>query len=305
MRLFIISVLLLQFAAGCNFVRLKERLLERSIKQSGLVKREVQLGVDHLAYWQGGKGPTLVMLHGFGADGTFGWSEQIPELARHFNLVVPDLLWFGRSESSKADYSVEHQAIAIKNLLDYLGVKQFSLMGLSYGGIVALHVLEDCPGRVERLIIVDSPGSVYTHEDYKKTLKHFKVESVSEIVMPSTPEGLDRLFHIAYANPPYVPFFAKSQIVDFVKDLPKGERTKLLHQALEDLDDLKKKMKAPKIPVSIIWGSGDALFPVEIGKRLKKHWGKQAVLKVIEGGKHTPNMDFSGEFNQLVVDFLR
>jgi pimeloyl-ACP methyl ester carboxylesterase len=305
MKLFIVSMLLLLFTAGCNFVRLKERLVARSIQKSGLVRKEVQLGVDRVGYWEGGKGPTLVMLHGFGADGTLGWNQQIPELAKYFKLVVPDLLWFGRSSSFKADYSVEHQAVALKNLLAYLGVKQFNLMGLSYGGIIALHLFEDCPGQVERLIVVDSPGPVYTREDYRKVLKRYHVKSASELVMPTDSKGLDRLFQIAYANPPYVPFFARPQVVDFVKDLPTGERTALLHKALDDLEYLKKKIKSPQIPVLIIWGSEDPLFPVEIAARLKEHWGEQATLEVIQGGRHTPNMDFSGEFNQLVVDFLK
>ena len=160
-----------------------------------MVKKKKR-GPNKLAYWEGGTGSTLVLLHGFGADGTFGWSEQVPVLAKHFHLIIPDLLWFGESESSQRDFSVEHQSKAIKDLLAYLGVKQFDIAGISYGGIVALTLMSELPDQIKKAVIISSPGPIYTREDYQAILDRFGVKSASEIVLPTDYTGLDRLMKV-------------------------------------------------------------------------------------------------------------
>ena len=292
------------FQMGCNFVRVQEHFLERSIKKSGLKAKEVDLAGDHIAYWDGGKGPALVLLHGFGADATFCWSEQIPALAKHFRLIVPDLLWFGGSKSKTKDFSLEHQANAVKNLLEHLDIKDINVAGISYGGLVAMSLLSDSPKLINKAVIIAAPGPVYTKDDYQQMLTKFGVDSPSELVLPKDSKQLDRLLNIAYQNPPYVPFFAKGDIINMLKDTPQGERSALLSDAILNIDGLSKRLKWSSKPVLIIWGSDDQMFPLELGERLKKHLGSDAELKVIEGGKHAPNVEFGEEFNKIVLDFL-
>lgn len=299
----LLAFLLLQVA--CNFVHFQERMIQRSMRRSGLVKQDISLDSDQIAYWEGGTGPTLVLLHGFGADGTFGWSEQVPVLSKHFHLIIPDLLWFGGSQSSQLDFSVEHQASAVKKLVSHLGVGHFDVAGISYGGLVALMLMSELPEQINRGIIVSSPGPVYTRSDYEKLLDRFQVQSAAEIVLPTSSKGLERLLKIAYKNPPYVPFFAKQDVIDFVQDWPDGKRTALLKHVVEDLERLKNQLKKVHDRVLIIWGSEDTLFPVELGVRLKNYFGDEAVLKVLQGAKHAPNIEFSSEFNQAVLDFLQ
>ncbi|MEI6805962.1 MAG: alpha/beta hydrolase [Myxococcaceae bacterium] len=290
---------------GCNFVRLKERFIERSIRRSGLVFKKTELGADRVSYWEGGTGPVLVLLHGFGADATWGWSEQIPVLSKHFHLIVPDLLWFGESKSQDSDFSVEHQATAIRNLMKHLGVEQFDVAGISYGGIVALMLIADDPKQIRRAVIVSSPGPVYTQKDYDALLERFHVESASEIVIPKTLPALERLLNIAYRDPPYVPKFAKPDIIDYLKDGPGGERAELLKHLVKDLEGLKSKLAHTPDEVLIIWGSDDQMFPLEIAERLKAYLGSKAELKVLKGARHAPNLENAAEFNQVMLEFLQ
>lgn len=289
---------------SCNFVRWQEHFLERSIRRSGLVAKQTELGFDRIAYWEGGTGPTLLLLHGFGADGTFGWSEQIPVLAKHFHLIVPDLLWFGESESSQYEFSVEHQARAIKNLLAYLKVKQFQVAGISYGGIVALTLMSELPNQIKKAIIVSSPGPIYTQEDYQQLRDRFQIQSASEIVLPTDYTGLDRLLKVAYQRPPYIPMIARGDVIDFVKDRPGGERAKLLEHIVNDLERLKQQIKKFHGEVLIIWGNDDELFPVELATRLKNYFGDRAELKIIKNARHAPNIEYSAEFNKAVLSFF-
>ncbi len=300
--LLVLSALLM---TACDFVRLKERMIHRSFKQDGLKFYEAQIGPDRIGYWAGGQGPVLVMLHGFGGDGTFAWAGQAGVLARHFRVVIPDLLWFGKSFSTSTDYSLSHQARAVAALMTHLKIEQFNIMGVSYGGMVAWRVVEEMPGRVERVMMVDSPGPSYTRQDYDEMLKRFEVRSPAEVVMPTDNESLDRLLGLAYRKPPYVPFFARRDLINYMQDLPGGQRKLLMEHATQDLEELQGKYRPFKHPVLIIWGSEDTLFPVELGVRLQKYIGKNAELKIIQGGRHAPNVEFVDEFNKAVIDFIQ
>ncbi|THU70974.1 hypothetical protein C4D60_Mb08t30620 [Musa balbisiana] len=100
--------------------------------------------------------PPLLLVHGFGPRATWQWRSQIAALAARFDLIVPDLLFFGGSTTRSPQRSEAFQAAALARLLDALGVApprraRVSVMGTSYGGFVAYHMARAMgPDRVER-----------------------------------------------------------------------------------------------------------------------------------------------------------
>jgi len=58
-----------------------------------LIERSVRVGARDIRVATTGSGPELVLLHGGGpgASGVANWTRNIPALARHFSLVIPDL----------------------------------------------------------------------------------------------------------------------------------------------------------------------------------------------------------------------
>ncbi len=97
---------------------------------------------------------TLVMLHGLGSAGTT-FAKIWPDL-QDYNLVVPDLLGFGRSTvSGTFSYSFLDQAQSVLQLLDHLNLDTLSLLGHSMGGCVAMAVAHMDMARVEKLIVAE------------------------------------------------------------------------------------------------------------------------------------------------------
>src|SRR5262249_55632614 len=84
---------------GCNIVAWKQGQLERSMRAAGLSPGDERLGADTVHYWAGGHGPTVVLVHGFGASAIWQWADQVDALAPDHRVIVPDLLWFGDSRS--------------------------------------------------------------------------------------------------------------------------------------------------------------------------------------------------------------
>jgi pimeloyl-ACP methyl ester carboxylesterase len=109
------------------------------------------------AFVHTGSGPAVLLIHGIG-DSLDTWSEVIPELAKRYTVIAPDLLGHGRSEKPRADYSVAGYANAMRDLLSVLDVECVTVVGHSLGGGVAMQFAYQYPERCERLVLVSSGG---------------------------------------------------------------------------------------------------------------------------------------------------
>lgn len=127
-------------------------------------QRLVRVGARDIFTTRMGTGPALVMLHGGGpgASGVANWSRNLPFLARHFSVVVPDLPGYGRS-SKDLDQSdpFGDLAYAVRGLLDELDIPRAHVIGNSYGGAAALRLALDRPDRVDRMVL-NGPGGIGT-----------------------------------------------------------------------------------------------------------------------------------------------
>ncbi|HEY7032815.1 MAG TPA: alpha/beta hydrolase [Thermomicrobiales bacterium] len=103
-----------------------------------------------------GAGPALVLIHGIGSRGV-SWWPVVDELAQHFRLIVPDLRGHGDSDKPASGYLPTDYAADLAALVDSLGLAEFSIVGHSLGGIVALTWALSHPGRARRIVLEDVP----------------------------------------------------------------------------------------------------------------------------------------------------
>lgn len=298
------AVLALALASltGCNVVAMQQGRIERTMRAAGLQSAKAKLGKDTVHYWSGGKGPAVVLVHGFGGSAMWLWHPQVAELARDHRVVVPDLLWFGDSRSDDREFGLDHQVRAIEALLDDLGIKDADVVGVSYGGLVAHEIASDRPAAVRHLVLVDTPGRVYTRDDYKLLLRRLRVDHISKVLVPKDPRGVEDLLGLAYYNPPWVPDFALAQTLDALYTPFREERVALLDSLLGDMDALKARPRTLRAPTMVVWGRQDPVFPLEVGQRLAESLA--APIHVVENARHAPNLEHPAEFNRVLRSFL-
>src|SRR5215470_3890660 len=121
-----------------------------------------------------GVGPTIVLIHGFGAAIDW-WDNIAPELAADHRVIRIDLIGHGGTAAPATGYSIEKQAALVSAVLDNLAVDRVTIIGHSMGGEVATALAEIKPERIERMILIDSPptaGTTFTFvtEAYLKPL---------------------------------------------------------------------------------------------------------------------------------------
>lgn len=103
-----------------------------------------------------GEGPPLVMLHGMASSGV-DWFPVTPMLADRFQLILIDLRGHGLSSLPLSrDYSVKSMAGDVWAVLDHLELEQVAMLGLSLGGCVTIQSAIAHPGRLSKIVLVNT-----------------------------------------------------------------------------------------------------------------------------------------------------
>jgi 3-oxoadipate enol-lactonase len=107
-----------------------------------------------LVYEVTGEGPAVVLIHGFGLDMRM-WDSQAGPLAARFRVVRYDCRGFGASGPLDPAVAYTHAGDLVA-LLDHLDIADAVLVGLSFGGRVALQTALADPARVCGLALLDA-----------------------------------------------------------------------------------------------------------------------------------------------------
>jgi pimeloyl-ACP methyl ester carboxylesterase len=104
-----------------------------------------------------GEGEALLLIHGM-AGSSQTWRAILPQLAKKYRVIAPDLLGHGQSSKPRTDYSLGAFAVGLRDLLDELGVASATIVGHSLGGGIAMQFLYQHPDYCRRLVLISSGG---------------------------------------------------------------------------------------------------------------------------------------------------
>jgi len=104
----------------------------------------------------GGKGPAVVLLHGYGETGDM-WVPLAVDLARDHLVIVPDLRGMGLSDHPTGGYDKKTQGKDIAGVLDALKVDRAALVTHDIGNMVGYAFAAQYRDRVTRFVLIDAP----------------------------------------------------------------------------------------------------------------------------------------------------
>ncbi|NYI95051.1 pimeloyl-ACP methyl ester carboxylesterase [Streptomonospora nanhaiensis] len=99
------------------------------------------MDTPRIVYDRRGNGSPVLLLHGLGHHRR-AWQRVVPVLARHHDVVVPDLPGFGDSAAPDPDcaYDIGWLADTVAAFCDRIGVRRPHVAGNSLGGAMALEL---------------------------------------------------------------------------------------------------------------------------------------------------------------------
>ncbi|OAY35820.1 lipase 1 isoform X4 [Manihot esculenta] len=272
-----------------SFTALQDSCYRYSFSRAGLKSFATDLGDGTVMHcWvpktHVGSKPTLLLIHGFGANAMWQFNHFIPQLKSTFNVYVPDLLFFGDSHTTRPERTEAFQAQCVMALMDALNVTNVDLMGMSYGGFVAYSIAAQFKERVGR-VVLGCAGVCLGKKDTEKGLFQLSVDDAINILMPQNPDKVRELVRLSFHKPP--PTGPNCFLNDFIEVMCTEYRQEKI-ELIQALHDDKKQSNLPKItqPTLIIWGEYDQIFPVEMAHTLKSHIGESAELVIIKNMGH-------------------
>jgi pimeloyl-ACP methyl ester carboxylesterase len=104
----------------------------------------------------GGKGPAVVLIHGYGESGDM-WEPLAAKLMADRTVIVPDLRGMGLSDHVESGFDKKTQGDDISGVLDTLKIDQVDVVAHDIGNMVAYAFTAQTPGRVGKLVLMDAP----------------------------------------------------------------------------------------------------------------------------------------------------
>jgi 2-hydroxymuconate-semialdehyde hydrolase len=248
-----------------------------------------------------GQGRPVLLIHGSGpgVSAWANWRLVLPELAKRFRVLAPDMVGFGFSERPEGiRYDMDTWVGQAIGLLDALGIEQADLVGNSFGGALSLALAIRHPQRVRRLVLMGSVGVPFeitpgldavwgytpSFENMRRLMDLFAFDR--KLVT----DELARLRYEASIRPGFQEAFAamfpepRQRWVDAMTSTAADIRA-LPHETL------------------IIHGRDDQVIPLATSLTLAQ-WIDRCQLHVFGRCGHWTQIEHTGPFVRLVVDFL-
>jgi pimeloyl-ACP methyl ester carboxylesterase len=281
----------------------------------------LKLGGLTLHHTYGGMGRPIVFIHGLGSSGYIEWRFNLEHFSRTHRVFAPDLPGYGKSDKpSAARYGIPYFARTIERYLQSRRLREATIVGTSMGGRIALEVALRYPARVSRLVIVNSLG--LGRPKIQPYYPMMLVPRVGETLLHGMKHGL------RWAPSPVIRRFAarfigargdldktmSDEYLDDLREMYAAEgypdaylatvRSIASPRSYLGALDVTGRLNRIKMPVQIIWGANDPLFPLEQAERAHSLL-PGSKLAVIKGAGHTPQAEKPEEFNQHLAAFLR
>jgi pimeloyl-ACP methyl ester carboxylesterase len=245
-----------------------------------------------------GRGRPLVLLHGVGLDRRM-WQAQVYFFARSHMVVSYDLLGHGQSPRLDAPCGLEEFTRQLERLLSALELSKISLIGFSFGGMIAQSFAIRHSASIDKLVLM---SSVYSRSEAERTAVEARWKQAREEGPQAIyPAALERWFS---------PAFLAGQ----------PEQAQELHHRMLDNDDasflaayaifargdkeLEGRIGRIACPTFVITGEEDKGSTPAMAWKMAKEI-PDARVTIIPGGWHMMPMELPQEVNREIDRFLR
>ena len=240
---------------------------------------------------KGGSGDPLLYLHS--AGGEVVWLPFFEMLSQHYTVYLPAHPGFSQSGGLDKIDTMEDLVFHYTDLVDYLGLVQPYVAGLSLGGWLAAELATRYANRIRKLALINAVGL------------RVPGAPIAEIFAVTPEETRHLVFHDPQSD------LAKM----FVPDVPSPEVLENTLRAREATarvgwnpylcnPKLRERLYRITVPTLVIWGESDRLVPPAHGKAYQEGIAG-AKLVILEKCGHAPPFEKPEETAKILAEFFR
>lgn len=246
-----------------------------------------------------GSGPAVLLWHSFLHHGGM-WRPVIERLRERFRLVSVDGPGHGRSSAARRPFDLDDCARAAEKVLDAHKLDRAAVLGLSWGGMVALTLAARRSKRISAIVAMDASARP---EPLANKLRYHAMGAITRRigVIPALLDRIEPLFFSDHA--------LRERRVDLVEPwrgyVARMDRESIAHglSCITERRDLTEALRQTEVPALVVVGSEDRARPPADSEFLAATI-PGARLAFIPGAGHLSALERPDETAALVGEFL-
>ena len=295
---------LLVVGVGGSYLLAPQWLVQAGVARQALAahvqKQTVRAGGTTWSYYEGGEGPTIVLLHGFGLDKS-AWLDVARLLTPHFRVLIPDLPGAGDTPAiGGVDRSTLAQATALDGFMQATQARAAVLVGHGTGGAVAAVYASEYPERVRELALLGSYGLTTTHSAFDSPA------AAARLFVYDDRAALARAEALLWATPPTMPGrFADLRIERNRRDRALIESALTRLRGSAEQRTVQDRLARLSIPVLGLWCHDDPVIDRSALDSLRNGLTNASAIRssVLNGCHHLPMLEQADATAQILTGF--
>ncbi len=261
--------------------------------------RFVDVDGVHVHVRERGQGPSVVLIHGYGASMEL-WRGVQDALAVDHRVIALDLKGFGWTSRPPGDYAPPAQATLVWHVLDQLGVDDVAIVGHSWGSSVALAMTLAQPARVRRIALY----SAYVFEaQVPSFFRWARLDGAGELLFAMYyRQRLEDRAALAYHDPRFITQ-ARVDRIEAEHGRPGAVAAALATARGQRYAEVERRYGEIRQPTLLLWGDDDLVTPLRYGRRLARVL-PDARLEVYADCGHIPMVEAANQTTRDLAAFL-
>ena len=301
----------LVFSGGCSYM-VKNDKHQVYLKPKYGTDKFISVQGYNLHYVEAGEGEPMLLIPG--AFSTYRhWNRVIPYLSEHHKLLCLDYLGVGDSDKPKSGfgYTIEEQADLIVKMIEALQIQKVHILGVSYGGAIALNLAARYPEKVDMIISIEGNGIKHQNIPYRPMKGLLGWPVVGELSIGVIRSGIaDRLVAKSVMGKAWEQMneAEKREVVEImVQNNKMASRVSwhLISRTLETSRDFTDQAKTIQTPVLYLYGGNSYYHGMAEtnAEFLKNHLPNVEIVR-FDDGIHDLELQKPKEVATLVLEFL-
>lgn len=241
--------------------------------------KKIRAGSVTVGYDERGTGEPLVLLHGGESDHRM-FGQFVDEFRGDLRTLALDQRDTGGTLNPSTDYTIADLAADVAAFIDAAGIDRAHVMGVSYGGMIAVQAAIDYPDRLKSVILTATSAGGPAFQEDTENLKRTSLAAFAE-----GPDARDRVMSELLLSPPFAE--QHPEVLTYIKSILLTREPSAAQRRYEAWfnHDCTDSLPAIKVPTLILHGSDDPAVRVDNATLMAEHI-PAARLKVFDGLRH-------------------
>lgn len=239
-----------------------------------------------------GKGPELVLLHGWGSTSKI-WQTLIGHLSKHYQVWCIDLPGHGDSHSFEWDEQIEQGIEIFSRTLP----RCCSIVGWSLGGLIAQLYTAHYPERVRKLKLISSTPRFINCEQWQNGMEEDVFLNFVNQFDKNPAKSLKRFTTLQVLNSEKSKV-TKSVLIESLSGQQCLDNIKWGLSWLQEVD-LRENEILKEFAIDLLYGENDQVVSFSSVHQTEKIWNKVRLFKFADSG-HAPFISHQNEFFKFV-----